>query len=529
MLRERITIVKGHKYRQLVKSVWDSKMKRSKTVVMKHLGPVVVDRTGKPKTSIRIDGVEKACQAGHLALYYSIALEFSIDKCLQQISRDNIITNSLMALTFNQLNNHKPLAKIGPWLNETPIAKWMGIDGNTFTKDVLSHALDSICYTEGDVTTRYTHAIQKMASDCWQSKVGIDLSHYYFYYDVARIRYHGTNCPLAEQGYGPIAKGRPHIGFGLVTSRNNHFPIYSTTIKGSIHDSVTFKEIADNLAAWNLNELTVIMDRGIMNKKTTKYARENGLHVLGGCMETGDEVKDAIRLWNDEEIEKSTQVFLKASGGEIYYYGWREKLYGEDGLLVITLDPERRMRERGTRDRLLYRMRNDKSNPRKKDIRKELGKIVVPSVGRKGWRIDTDAETDARRADGRFLLFTTDITMTPEEVVRAYYQRDEIEKAFRDMNCAGSMRPIRYRLPNHVDPYLTVVCHLAYLIRMGIQWKLKKAKRTESVDQVIVTLQEINEVILTSKDKNITKWTNLNREQESLVKLFKLNTLIPRY
>ena len=91
------------------------------------------------------------------------------------------------------------------------------------------------------------------------------------------------------------------------------------------------------------------------------------------------------------------------------------------------------------------------------------------------------------------------------------------------------MGPIRYRLPNHVDPYLTVICHLAYLIRMGIQWKLKKAKRAESVDQVVEILQEINEVILTSKDKNITKWTNLTKEQESLVKLFKLNELIPRY
>src|SRR4030042_6533460 len=112
MLRERISTVKGHKYRQLVKSVWDSEKKRSKTVVVKHLGPVVEDRTGKSRTSIRIDGVEKACQAGHLALYYSIAREFSLDTCLQQISQDDNVANALMALIFNQLNSHKPLAKI---------------------------------------------------------------------------------------------------------------------------------------------------------------------------------------------------------------------------------------------------------------------------------------------------------------------------------------------------------------------------------------------------------------------------------
>jgi len=301
------------------------------------------------------------------------------------------------------------------------------------------------------------------------------------------------------------------------------------TIKGSIHDSKTFKGMADRLSVWDLNRLTLIVDRGLFNRKTAKCARKNGFHILGGCTERSEEANDAIRQWQDDDIEKSTQVFLKASGEELYYKGWKGELFGEKGYLVITLDPHRRTKERGRRDRLLYELRKGSKGTKLKNIRKELGEVVVPSVGRRGWRIDDNAEAQARKADGRFLLFTTDKKIKAEEVVRAYYQRDEIEKAFRDMNGGASLGPIRYRLSNHVDPYLTVICHLAYLIRVGIKWKLKEAKRPESVDEEIEILREIYDVTLTSKDKHITRWSNLTKKQEQLVKALKLMNLIPRY
>lgn len=530
MSYERIINVKGHKYRQLVESCWDTKRKQSRTKVIEHLGPVVEDSNGQLQTSIRIDGVETACQAGHLALYFSIANEFSINTCLSQVcpSKDNKVSNALLALIFNQLNGHKALVKIGPWINKSPLGRWMGIDGTSLTKDILSNGLDAVCYTDEDVITRYNYSIQKFITKYWQAKIGKDRPHY-FYYDVARIRYNGSSCPLAERGYGPKDKGRPHVGFGLITSRQNHFPIFSMTIKGSIHDSKTFKGMADRLSVWDLNRLTLIVDRGLFNRKTVAYARKNEFHILGGCTESSEEVGDALRQWQDDDIEKSTQVYLKASGEELYYKGWKGELFGEDGHLVITLDPQRRTRERGRRDRLLYELRKGAKGAKLNTTRKELGQVVVPSVGRRGWRIDDNAETQARKADGRFLLFTTDIKIKAEEVVRAYFQRDEIEKAFRDMNGGASLGPIRYRLSNHVDPYLTVICHLAYLIRVGIKWKLKEAKRPESVDEAIEILREIYDVTLTNKQKHITRWSNLTKKQEQLVKALDLTTLIPRY
>jgi hypothetical protein len=531
MAFERVSTSRGHRYLQLVESRWDPVKKQSRIHVLRHLGPVAEGRKGRPTARISIDGVEAACQAGHLAMFHHVASEFGIPGCLETAcpSEDGRVADAILALVFNQLNGRQPLARVGPWLDSTPLGGWMGVSGESLTKDVLSSALDAVCSTDGEVTTKRVHAIQKLATDAWRSIVGPDPAHFYFYYDVTRVRYHGSACALAARGYGPVAGGRPHVGLGLVTSRGSHFPVLSLAVRGSANDAATFEGMAASLGAWDLKELTVILDRGILNSRSVAHARKAGFHVLGGCTETSKEVRAALRRWRDDEIERSTQVYPHPGGGELYYLAWEGSLFGQRGRLVLTLDPERRTKERGARDRMLHELRAGATRARARQLRRELGSLVVPSVGRRGWRIDEQAEAEARQADGRFLLFTTDMEVEPEEVVRAYFQRDEVEKAFRELNGGASLSPVRYRLPNHVEPYLTVVCHLAYLVRAAAAWKLREAKRPESVDQAIDALKAINEVTVSSKGRSIALWTRMTKQQEQLVKAFGLQDSFNSY
>lgn len=525
---ERTVTSRGHKYRQLVENYWDPVKQQSRTRVLEHLGPVVKGKNGKERLSIRIDGIETARSAGHLALFHSIATRLHLQECIDEAcpSEDGRVADAVLALVYNQLNGRKPLNAIGPWLDESPLGKWMDISGTGLTKDVLTSALNSICTVDGELTTRRTLAIQRLTTEAWQGQFGPDPPHYYFYYDVSKIRYNGSRCPLARNGYGPSANGRPHVGLGLVTSRGSHFPVMALAIEGSVNDARTFTDMAAGLKAWDLDAVTLILDRGIMNAKSTRHARSAGFYVLGGLAEKANEVKDALRTWSDEEIERSTQVYLRPDEGELYYKAWAGKLFGQEGTLVLTLDPVRRMKERGARDRMLYELRHGAKKARTRELRRELGGVVVPSKGRKGWVIDEAAEGEARKADGRFLLFTTDPRLGPEEVVRAYHQRDEIEKAFRDLKGKASMSPIRYRLPNHVEPYLTVVCFLAYLERAAISWMLRKSRRKESIDQAIEIFKDIQEINLVRKGKRIPRWTNLSKKQTALVKVFGLDDLI---
>ena len=519
---------RGHEYRQLVENHWDPVKKCSVTKVLKHLGPVDDIEKDKPSTPLHIDGIESSCSAGHLALFYKVAMELGLTQLLDTVcpSDESRTAYSLEALVFNQLNGRRPLKDIGPWLDATPLGRWMDVQGSLFTKDILTSAMDEVSWTDRDITVRKAMAIQSKATDAWRAIAGHDPSRHYFYYDIAKLRYNGDSCPLADNGYSPTANGRPHVGFGLITSRGNHFPIMSLAINGATNDARTFDGMADGLKAWRMNKITLVLDRGIMNAKSAKCARGAGFHVLGGCNENSNDVKEAVRKWKDDDFENSTHIHVRPGNGELYFQAWEGALFNQHGRFVLTLDPTRRTKERGSRHRMMHELREGASQKRTKELRSVLGKVVATSRGRQGWRIDDDAEEYARKADGRFLLFTTDMSLKPWEAVGTYRQRDEIEKAFRDLNGSTNLGPIRYRLPNHVEPYLTVVCHLSYLERTIINWKLRMKKREESVDQAITALKGIHEVRLMRKGVCFPRWTRLTTQQKELVKLFDLSSLI---
>ncbi len=283
------------------------------------------------------------------------------------------------------------------------------------------------------------------------------------------------------------ARGRPHVGIGMVTGRESHFPVLSLTVKGSLHNAKTFRYVASKLQG----RLTAVMDRGFMNKYAVAIASEAGIDVLGGCIENSNEVKDALMKWRDDEIERPGQVIARSSGSVLYYREWTGKLFGRKGLIVVTLDTSRRSEERG------------------KTVKGKEGK--------------------GRRSDGRCLLFTTDTGLPTEEVVEAYFQRGEVEKAFREMKGRNTMEPIRYRLWNRVDAYLTVVNHLAYLLRAAARWRLLSAGRRESVDEAIEMLKGIYEVSVVSNGKAVRQLGPLTKESTKLVKDIGLEELIPSY
>ena len=93
------------------------------------------------------------------------------------------------------------------------------------------------------------------------------------------------------------------------------------------------------------------------------------------------------------------------------------------------------------------------------EIRHELGRVVVPSVGRRGFRVDPVVSERERKLDGRFLLFHTDPSVSASEV-------------FRTAKGPLSLGPLRYRRRDRIEAYATVV-YLAYLLWSWSERKLR--------------------------------------------------------
>ncbi len=79
--------------------------------------------------------------------------------------------------------------------------------------------------------------------------------------------------------------GRPNISIGLVTGRNNYFPIMSMTVKRSLNDSRT-----PGHSFSNVEGKMIMLDRMFMYKNVIVKATSSGINVLSGFMENSKDV-----------------------------------------------------------------------------------------------------------------------------------------------------------------------------------------------------------------------------------------------
>ena len=78
-------------------------------------------------------------------------------------------------------------------------------------------------------------------------------------------------------------------------------------------------------------------------------------------------------------------------------------------------------------------------------------------------RIDRGAVTAEQHLDGKFLLRTSDPTLTAEDVALGYKQLLEIERAWRDMKTTLDLRPVHHRKEDRIRAHV-LLCWLALLL-----------------------------------------------------------------
>jgi transposase len=526
----RNVVSRGKKYRQLVESRWDSEKKQSRIHVIKHLG-TVVEKDGKEElqpSQLKFDSMDKIYPVGKLALFWKVAEEFEVGKSISKvIGKDDKGTSmALLILIFNQLLGRKPLSKIQQWISETPIPRWTDIDVKVLTKDYFLSSLDKISHENPNLNTSYSYSIQNNITHAWRKIIGNEPERFFFFQDITRIRWNGDQSYWAENGYG-AQTGRPHLGFGLVISKDNYMPVMGYPVRGSNPDLTTVEETINNLNRWNMKKITLVWDRGFVSKPNVNYAREKHFHVLSAGSHTSKEVEDWITKYDDSDIERRENILSKSKGNAVYCIDNIGNLYGGECKIVIMLDPQKRNRSRVERDLILQQLESETSKKKIAELKKGLSPVVNLAKGRRGYEIDVAEEELARKLDGRSLFFSTDIKMSGKDIVRTYFQKDHIEKAFRFLKGDACLSPVRYQQPGRVEVYLSVINFIAYELIAAVLWKIKKHKIDMSYGDLMECVSKIYEVELISKNSKIYRWNHISKDTEKILKQFNVLSLQP--
>ena len=381
--------------------------------------------------------------------------------------------------------------------------------------------MDKISNQSESMKSSYSYPIQNNITNAWRKIVGSEPERYFFYQDITRIRWNGSQSILAENGYGTQI-GRLHIGFGLIVSKDSYMPVMGYPVRGSSPDKTTVGETIDNLSRWKMKNITLVWDRGFVSKPNIDYARGKNYHILSGGPHTSKEVIEWISKYSDSEIEKRENIFEMSQGNGVYCIEDTGKLFGHNCKIVVMLDPQRRNNSRIERDLLIQELESETSRKKIAELKKNLSPIVKPAKGRRGYEINTTEEELARKLDGRSLFFSTDISMPGKELIRTYFQKDHIEKAFRYLRGNACIAPIGYQLPNRIEAYLSVVNFISYELIAAILWKIEKFNIGISYENLMEKASKIFEVEFTLKDSKMHRWTHVSKEDEKIFKPFNI-------
>ena len=257
----------------------------------------------------------------------------------------------------------------------------------------------------------------------------------------------------------------PQVVIGLAVTREG-IPIRCWCWPGNTVDMSVIQQVKEDLVGWKLGRVISVVDRGFASEENLRYLQRAGGHYIAGKpMRRGvEKVGEALsRVGRYSRIKDNLEV--------------KEIIVGDGEArtrYILVRNPEQAKRDKAERDKLIAELKEKLSSIKRAD-EKEHTKAICALVSsekygryltdtRRGLpKIDYGKVREEEKLDGRYLLRTSDDTLSAEDVVLGYKQLIEVEEAFRTLKSTLDMRPVYHWLDDRIRAHV-MLCWLALLL-----------------------------------------------------------------
>lgn len=131
--------------------------------------------------------------------------------------------------------------------------------------------------------------------------------------------------------------------------------------------------------------------------------------------------------------------------------------------------------------------------------------------------IDRAKINEEERLDGKYILSTSDDSLSPEDVALGYKQLLEVERAFRTLKTTLELRPLYHHKDERIASHV-FLCFLALLLvriaerKTGITW-----------DRIRTSMERLHLGEFSSKDGRVLQCTEPTPDQLNILKQLKIS------
>lgn len=319
---------------------------------------------------------------------------------------------------------------------------------------------------------------------------------------------------LKKRGYSKDKRSDlPQVVIGLAVTRSG-IPVKHWIFPGNTQDMKTIETVKNDLSEWRLNRCIFVHDTGMTSESNLQYLQRGGGHyIVGRKMKSGEACAE------------------KALGQKGPYTNIKEQLWAKEIVvgngekrkrLVLVKNDREKERAKKTREKLVATLETEikdinthkqkgKSKPAQKlKAHRVYGRYIKElkdgrlTLNRSRLRNDT-------RYDGKYLIESSDDTLSISDIVLGYKQLYDVEHAFRTLKTTLELRPNYHSKDDRIKCHIFLSFIALVFVRM-IEQKTNKpwARIRDEMSRLYY-----GEFIVDSK--KVSQLTEISKEQKAIL------------
>jgi transposase len=311
----------------------------------------------------------------------------------------------------------------------------------------------------------------------------------------------------------------PQIVIGLAVTKEG-IPVKCWTLPGNTSDMATVETVKNDLLGWKLSRCVWVMDRG-MNSEENRLVlqKAGGQYIIGEKLRDNQEVHKEVLAKRGRYLKIRENLEIK----EVIIGGGEKRRR-----FILVHNPEEAKKDKATRENILARigkslkdLGDQKGKAHKKSVCALLAHRTMGRYLRQlkdgSIKIDRGKIREEAHLDGKYIISTSDDTLTPEDIALGYKQLLEVERAFRTLKTTLDLRPVYHRKDERIEAHV-FLCFLALMLV-----RIAERKTNLTWDKIRTQMERLHRIEFFSNDGRVLQTTEPTKEQLNIFKLLKIS------
>jgi len=337
-------------------------------------------------------------------------------------------------------------------------------------------------------------------------------------YDVTSISSYAQHMPSVEHGYNRDGEKLAQFNLGLFCDEKTKVPLYYNRYNGSLTDKVNLSHVLENAKSVGINSVKMILDGGFWDEK---------------CFDALSELCTAFTIGMSASLTESKNILSSHASGVAHFANRLSiphtfcvavdtTIWSINGRALLYFDEmsHAQLCEELFEhiNRLSAELSKLKRFPSKKLSRYDSYFTITKRESGFEFSVDTDKVDRLMKRKGMFLIFTTDMDATPEEILFHYRAKDVAEKMFDQIKCEMEGNRVRTHNEKTTDGKVFVT-FIACVIRSYILQQLSQHLKDNSTSLKKV-FNQLSNITIISMQTGLRFTNALTKKHKLILKPF---------